>query len=186
MLSQEKLKENLHYNKNTGQFKWRVTRGSQAKKGNIAGSNHHNGYKAICILGKRYYIHRLAWLYIKGYFPENNIDHIDQNKSNNKITNLRETSNQCNARNSGNPSTNTSGVKGVTWFKRHKKWQAKITVKQKQIHLGFHISFLEAVAHRLAAEQAEDWAGCDSHSPAYQYMQLYLNPANLQDKRFQK
>jgi len=84
--------------------------------------------------------------------------------------NLREATQQCNQRNVGTRSDNTSGVKGVTWHKRDKQWVAQICVNKKNKSIGYYADFDDAVCARLAAEQCVDWAGCDSSSPAYQYV----------------
>jgi hypothetical protein len=133
------------------------------------------GYIQIRIDKKLYYAHRLAWLYVYGYFPENNIDHIDHKGYHNWIGNLREVSTQCNARNTGNFKHNSSGVKGVTWYPWVKKWAARIKINGKIRHLGLYEDFTEAVCTRLAAEQCLNWQKCDSTSPAYQYVRKQLN-----------
>ena len=144
------------------------------KKGQIAGFS--NGGYWMVRPGKRVYrAHVLVWLYHHGYIPENSIDHIDGDKLNNRIENLREVTNQCNIRNTGNFFHNTSGVKGVSWFKRDKKWKAHVAVNRKTHHLGYYRDFNEAVCARLAAEQCINWSGCGSNSPAYLYVKEMLN-----------
>lgn len=145
-----------------------------ALKNKIAGGLSSKNYWQIRINKQLYESHRLAWLYIYGYFPENQIDHINQNRSDNRIKNLRESSRQCQIRNSKKHINNTSGVTGVCWAKDTQKWQAQITVNLKLYYLGQFYNFTEAVAHRLVAEQCLNWAGCNSSSSAYQYMQNYL------------
>lgn len=171
MITQEELKRIINYDPDTGAFIWNVNRGSRAQAGNIVKGSLHDpkGYLTIRLNGKSYYIHRLAWLYVYGYFPENQIDHINRNPSDNRIKNLREVSCQCNVRNCGNHRDNKSGVKGVVWDKRLKKWCSYINVNRKKIYLGLFLEKNDAVLMRLAAEQCLDWAGCDSSSPAYQY-----------------
>lgn len=73
----------------------------------------------------------------------------------------------------GNSASNTSGVKGVGRHKASEKWRAYIQVNGKLIHLGLHEDLMEAVCHRLAAEQLENWHGCDSSSPAYKYVKKF-------------
>lgn len=102
------------------------------------------------------------------------LDHIDRKILNNRIENLREVSNSCNMRNTGNPSTNTSGVKGVCWNKSKNKWRAEIKINSRMTHLGYFTDFTEAVAHRLAAEQCLNWECCDGCSPAYQFMKEHI------------
>jgi hypothetical protein len=167
-LTQKRLKEVLKYYPGSGIFTWRTTGSGRKRK--IAGCKDSYGYIIIRIDGKNYKAHRLAWLYVHGYFPENQIDHIDKNPSNNKINNLREVSNQCNLRNTGNPITNTSGVKGVSWHKSNNKWGAYIKISEKTKYLGCYKNFGDAVMARYQAEKKLDWSGCDSSSPAYQYL----------------
>ena len=119
---------------------------------------------------KLYKAHRLAWFYVHGYMPENDIDHEDRITNHNWIKNLREVSKVCNARNIGNIKSNTSGVKGVKWDKFNTKWEVCIMINQINKYLGRYKSFDNAVCARLAGEQCVNWEGCDSHSPAYQYV----------------
>jgi len=170
-LTQKELKELLHYNPKTGIFTWKTTRGRFATVGVKAGSKIHR-YIRIKIKYISYRAHRLAFLYMKGYIPEYGVDHKDRIRHHNWWNNLRETTQQCNIRNTGNYKTNTSGVKGVSWDKNSKKWYASIMINQKTKNLGYYNNIMEAACHRLAAEQCVDWAGCDSSSPAYQYVIL--------------
>ena len=78
-------------------------------------------------------------------------------------------------RNAGNRSTNISGVKGIHWDNRDNKWKVQMWINHKKRSLGYFTDLTEAVAHWLAAEQAEGWEGCDSNSPAFQYMRGYLS-----------
>jgi hypothetical protein len=172
-LTQERLKELLHYNPETGIFTRKCNRGN-TKKGDIAGTPNTKGYLRLEICKKPYLNHRLAWLYVYGYFPENEIDHIDRDKTNNKISNLKEASRSCNMRNTKLFITNTSGVKGVAWDKYVGKWAARITVNLKFKGLGSYNNFDNAVCARLAAEQCLNWSGCDSSSSAYKYVQKML------------
>lgn len=169
-LTREELKESLNYNPETGVFTWKVRRKNSVQIGDVAGTKHPNGYIVIMVHGKLYGAHRLAWLYVHGYLPEYDVDHINRIKDNNRIINLREVSRSCNMRNTGNHKDNTSGVKGVGWAKRENKWYAQIRVNQKGKSLGYYVDFQDAVCARLAGEQACNWSGCDSNSPAFQYV----------------
>jgi hypothetical protein len=173
-LCQKSLKQALKYDKYTGIFK-RLSSYGPVKKGDIAGSRRSDGYEIIHIFGKPYYSHRLAWLYEYGYMPENAIDHINRNPSDNRIKNLREVSRICNSRNCKLFVTNSSGVKGVSWVKRMKKWGAYITINYKRKHIGFFNDFDEAVCHRLAAEQCVGWGGCRQKTSAKIYVKKMLN-----------
>lgn len=173
-LTYERLHEVLDYNEETGIFIWKIKPAHRVDIGDTAGCKNSKGYIYISIDGKDYRANRLAWFYVYGYFPERCIDHKNRIRHNDWIDNLREVSPQCNARNSGNPKDNTSGVKGVYWNKQFKKWRAMITVNQKICCLGCHKDFSEAVCYRLAGEQCLNWSNCDSSSPAYQYVHKML------------
>lgn len=170
-LSQKRLKELMDYDPKTGNFvrKVAIGRHGRHKKGAYPGFKDH-GYLRCEIDGSQYYCHRLAWLFVHGYFPENGLDHINKDRSDNRIENLREVSQQCNIRNTGNKPTNKSGVRGVCWDKQAQKWRAVICINYKSITLGVYREIDEAICTRLAAEQCVGWVGCDSNSPAYQYV----------------
>lgn len=109
---------------------------ARTKIGNIAGRIGKRGYKYLTVRDKKLYNHRVIWLIHYGNLPEF-IDHIDGNKLNNKIENLRACSvgqNLCNAKIKSN---NKSGIKGVAWFKPHQKWRARINLNKKEYHLGY-------------------------------------------------
>ena len=173
-LTQKRLKENLHYNSDTGIFIWLKAKSGRALPGSRAGCIDYHGYRLIRFDYKLYKASRLAWLYVHGYFPENDIDHKNQVRSDDKLKNLREASRQCNLRNYGNPRNNTSTVRGVHWDNRRQKWRAVIRVNGFSKSMGYHIDFLEAVCHRLAAEQCLDWESCNLHSPAHQYVKMHI------------
>jgi hypothetical protein len=170
MITQERVKELFCYK--DGSLFWRMSRGHM-RVGSMAGSPGSGGYLNVRVDNKLYRAHRLIFLYHFGYMSENEVDHIDRNRLNNKIENLREASRSCNSRNSTQQNSTSSGVKGLSWYKAYQKWQAQIKVHGAVKHLGFYSDFTEAVAHRLAAEQCLDWGDCDSSSPAYQFMKDY-------------
>jgi hypothetical protein len=175
MLSQGRLKELLIYDSKTGIFRWRVQRCNHFP-GEIAGTL-CKGYISIRIDGVRYQANRLAWLYVYGYLPENDVDHKDRVRTHNWINNLREVSRSCNMRNTGLRKDNISGVKGVGYYQRRKKWRAFVEVNGVHKSLGFYNSFEEAVYARLAGEQCLGWKGCDSCSPAYLFVKNSLQSA---------
>lgn len=155
MVTAARVRELLSYDPETGEFRWKVDR-KQMKAGSIAGyaCEFRNGkkYWHIGVDGNLYGAHRLAWLVTHGEFPPEDIDHIDGNGLNNRLENLRAVSHDENGRNQRKYSNNTSGVSGVGWYKRDQKWQAKIRVNRKLVHLGYFSSKEEAVAARKAAE----------------------------------
>ena len=149
----EELKEFLDYNPDTGIFTW--IKGRQSiKVGQVAGKANGNGYLRIRFKGIKYFAHRLAYYMYHGIDPlEKLVDHIDGDKSNNKINNLRLASKSQNGRNRVNlPSNNTSGVIGVCWDKKAKKWKAYIMINGKTKHLGYFINKEDAIKARKEGE----------------------------------
>ena len=136
MLSQDRLKELLEYDANTGDFVWLKITSRRVKVGDKACKSSNRGYFYISIDKKRYGAHRLAWFYEYGSFPKHNIDHIDGNPSNNKISNLREANQSQNGMNKKLHKNKNSGIKGVGWHKASKKWRARITINRIQHNLG--------------------------------------------------
>jgi len=128
-----KIQDNLEYK--DGFLYWKKTLGRKLK-GNKAGWL-NKGYVMVGIDGETHPAHRIIFLLHHGYCSEF-IDHIDGNRSNNKIENLRPATHNENARNCKTPSHNTSGFKGVCWDKRKNKWMAYITVNNKLKFLGYH------------------------------------------------
>jgi hypothetical protein len=136
ILTQQKLKELLDYNPDTGDFTNKVHRNGRSPFGAIAGYTRPDRYKSIRIDRKSYLQHRLAWLYVYGVWPEKHIDHINNDPSDNRILNLRDVTRSENLQNRAAQSNNTSGHKGVTWLKATQKWQAQIRLNNKNIYLG--------------------------------------------------
>jgi hypothetical protein len=149
MITQSELKELLHYDPDTGIFTW--INPSKGRKGNPQ-KIRKDGYCYICIKYKKYLAHRLAWLYVYGKFPEVFIDHINMDKSNNRIENLRLVTYSGNSINKKLQKNNTSGYKGVTYNKKSKRYMAKIKIQQKEIYLGLFESIENAaLAYKKAA-----------------------------------
>ena len=152
-LTQERLREVLSYDPETGIFKNRISRG-RSRVGAIIGCMYTCGYTMIVLCSERIYAHRLAWFYQHGRWPKNQLDHINGNRSDNRLVNLREATNQENQMNAKIPITNTSGFKGVSWYSKRQKWHAQI-----QFGVNMHIGFFdskegardayESAAHKL-------------------------------------
>ena len=151
-LTQAKLKELLHYDPATGIFTWVCSPSRGVKQGDIAGSLTKDGYMKIKINGIHHQSHRLAWLITQGEFPENQIDHINHIRNDNRITNLREVTQSENLRNAALSKNNTSGVCGVYWNKENSKWRSNIRVNKKLTSLGYFTYFIMACAIRKSAE----------------------------------
>lgn len=176
-VNQKKMHELFNYNPETGIIKWKKSRGGKLA-GSLAGSVGDTGYLNIMINGTTYKAHRLIWLYSYGYLPEHQIDHINRVRDDNKLSNLRAISPQCNTRNCKLYNNNTSGIKGVSVTKNG-RWKARIVVDYKSKHLGIYKSIENAACARLAAEQCLNWSNCESNSPAYQYVKNILRRANI-------
>lgn len=137
MLTQEKLKSRLKYNKKTGVFT-RNIKFFGKEKGTAVGGARKDGYFVIVTFGKHYLAHRLAWLYVKGYFPKGDIDHIDGDPRNNAWSNLRESSRRENLWNSRVRIDSTSGIKGVRFHKASQLFNPRVTVNGKTHSLGYY------------------------------------------------
>lgn len=144
IITQEELKEQLHYNPETGIFTRKITSSSRALAGSVTGYKNRLGYIEITVKSSAYLGHRLAWLYMTGNFPKEFIDHIDGVRNNNKFSNLREATHSQNLQNVGMPKNNKSGVKGVTWNKAMKKWRCQCMANRIGYHLGYFDSLESA------------------------------------------
>jgi hypothetical protein len=154
MISQKSLKSKFHYCPETGIFTSHIVTDKRGRKwgGREIGcvnSRDRDKYRYISIGNranqKKYPAHRLAWLYVYGEWPTDQIDHINGNKLDNRIVNLREADHKLNSENIYKPqSNNKSGYRGVIFFKRDNNYQAQITTNKKRIHLGYFKTAQEA------------------------------------------
>ena len=168
-LTHKELIRQLDYDHLTGILRWKIQKKGLCI-GDIAGHKNKQGYIHIGINYKIYYAHILAYFHYHGYYPKNEIDHDDQIKHHNWISNLKESSRVLQMQNTDTPKNNTSGVKGVTWDKQVNKWRAQIMIKGKNKSIGCYKDFDDAICARLAGEQCLDWTNCDSSSPAFKYV----------------
>ncbi len=151
-ISQEYLKSILRYEPDTGVFTRLIATTNSVKVGDVAGDITPDGYIRIRVKGRRYSAHRLAFIYMKGAFPDDQVDHINQIKNDNAWENLRACTQSQNQGNAGTRRDNTSGYKGVSWHKRRNKWMAAMKVEGKSIHLGYFEDLNEAArAYNQAA-----------------------------------
>lgn len=165
-ISPEELRQLLDYDPETGVFDWAEPNKSwfaspahwEAYRLKRAGSppldcEHSQGYKIGGVGGCMVLAHRAAWACYYGEWPTQNIDHINQNRTDNRIDNLRDVPQGENAKNQRRRSDNTSGVTGVYWAAARKKWAAAISLPGgKCVALGRYDKLADAVAARKAAE----------------------------------
>jgi len=167
-LTQELLKELLHYDPETGVFAWRYRDIKFCKNkalqttwnkqfsykicGHVRETNKNN-YCWIAVLNKVYRAHRLAWLYVNGNWPVNHIDHINGDGLDNRILNLRDVTNSENRKNGRLHPKSKSGYSGIYWNKINKKWIAQIGVDGKVKYLGSFSDIGKAIECRKLAEK---------------------------------
>lgn len=153
MVTQDRLQALMDYIPETGKFVRKVRRGRIGLAGSLAGTVNQKGYVVIEIDGRPYTAHRLAWLFVTGEMPKNQIDHLDRNKQNNAWSNLREATNAQNHQNRVEPlRSNKSGFLGVCFHKAAGKWVAQIKKDGRRIYLGLHDTPEAAHAAYLAAK----------------------------------
>lgn len=135
-LTQQALRKELQYNPETGKFLWLLHR--KGRRGTVGTVNKH-GYLVITMSGRRIMAHRLAWFYMTGVWPAEELDHIDRDTSNNKFNNLREASHSENSVNSKIREDNSSGHPGICWDRQKMKWKVQISSSgNKRIQKHFY------------------------------------------------
>jgi hypothetical protein len=166
VITQNYLKECVSYNEETGIFVWNERPLSHFKSfgdqktwnkrwaGKICGTRlkaANKFYRQMTISSKWYTLHRLAFLYVKGFFPSHEVDHINGNGEDNSFNNLREVSRLENNRNLSLKKSNTTGICGVSFDKRLNKYRAYINLNYKQISLGYFDDISKAIDARKNA-----------------------------------
>jgi hypothetical protein len=153
ILTQARLKELLDYDPETGVFTWKRFMGGFAKAGSVAGSIDSHGHRQIKVDGRLYLAHRMVFVYLFAAAPSE-VDHINRDKLDNRLANLRPVTRSENLHNSPPNRRNRVGVKGVHWIARLNKWQAYISAGGRRKILGCFATFDAAVAARREAEKA--------------------------------
>lgn len=155
MPSAEVLRAKFEYEPETGALRWKTVSPffRKAKAGDLAGSISPQGYQKVRVGGYYYLSHRIIWKMVTGQEPEDQIDHMDNDRLNNRWDNLRPASNSQNVQNARLRSDNKSGIKGVCWEPSHKAWKVYISVEGKQRVLGRFKSIDAAKQIRLAAAE---------------------------------
>lgn len=153
MLTYERANELFHYDRSSGKLIRKVTTDYKAVKGTEAGTNAY-GYKLVCIDKVKYKVHRVCMLLAYGYFPKGmQVDHINHDRSDNRLSNMRFVTDHENAKNHSINKNNVSGIMGVHFDKSRQKYQAYIKVNYKRIFLGRYDNIEDAIAIRQQAEK---------------------------------
>ena len=146
-LTQERLKELIYYDPETGIFK----RKNPVSNSKPITSLHSQGYIRFTVDRVFHYAHRLAWLYVYGEFPDGVIDHINRQKQDNRISNLRISDHSKNGHNSNLSRRNKTGYTGVTFSPFAGKYRSCLVKNRKRIHIGYfdtpeeaHFAYLQA------------------------------------------
>lgn len=183
-LNLDEIKLMFHYDPLTGVFSNRNKVLSSGKCRPV-GSRSQSGYTVISIKGVKVFAHKLAWLYHYGELPNTEIDHINRKKWDNRIVNLRLATRSINSRNTSVQCNSATGVIGLYVTTKLVKGVkipaigAQIKIDNKKFYLGTFTDFLEAAAHRFAAEQCVGWVNeADPPSSAQEVLVKYL--ASLQ------
>jgi hypothetical protein len=159
MITAERLREVLHYETDTGVFTRRVRTARCIRIGDVAGGANSEGYWCIKIDCRTHKAHRLAWLYMTGEWPKDQVDHINMNKADNRWANLRAATSTQNKSNRTAYSNNLSGIKGVALVRG--KWRAYLYEGGKTFHLGYFGTPGQAsIAHAIAAEKQHGEFSC--------------------------
>jgi len=170
----EELKRLFDYDPSTGILTRKVSTNPRARAGDEAGWLEHYGYRKVNVCGKCFPVHRICYAIYHGVDPyPMQIDHINHDRSDNRIENLRLVSHQENSKNQKRRSDNNSGVTGVVWNKRDNRWVAQIRLNGKSKSLGYFTNKADAIAARRAAEEKYgfhenhgDWEGqTPEHAP---------------------
>lgn len=150
-LTAARLREALSYDPDTGIFRWAIAR-RRIVIGAIAGNLNDQGYRTICVDGKTYKAHRLAWLYVHGEWPAFQLDHRYGIRDDNRISELREATHAQNQQNRGLNRNNTSRHPGVSWDAERGKWKVSISVSGVEKKIGRFKDINEAIVARAKAK----------------------------------
>jgi hypothetical protein len=136
----------VSYDPLTGLFRRIAATGTRSVVGKVYSTANSHGYICISIHDRKLPAHRLAWLYVHGEWPTLQVDHINGNRADNRIENLRLASAEQNQRNRRFGGDTSSGVKGVNWSRSNNKWVAKCWTNGRQVHIGYFADITAAKA----------------------------------------
>lgn len=153
--------DRIHYSPDTGVFTW-VVSAPGVRAGTPAGHIGRNGYRLIKLGRKQFRACRLAWFFAYGAWPSGEVDHINGDRADDRLRNLRDVDRAANSQNKfGAQKNNLScGLLGATWNKQHKRWQAKIVARKVRHHLGYFDRPEDAHAAYMAAKARLHIGGC--------------------------
>lgn len=143
------LFEYLRYNETKGEFTWIKRPNKNIHLHTRAGTKNSAGYRVISLFGKRYLEHRLAWFFVHGEMPKHEIDHINQIRDDNRISNLRQVTRSENQRNKTRKDSRVDEV-GIWWCRRRKRYIAEITLNGKKVYQKSFKDIDEAIQQRKA------------------------------------
>jgi hypothetical protein len=143
----------IRYEPASGRFFWRCRRAAVREGQETGLCDNGKGYRVIGLFGKLHTAHKIAWALSYGVWPDRDIDHINGDRADNKLSNLRLADRSQNMENAARPRHNVSGYRGVHWSKRAKKWRAVIWKNRAPHHLGFFDDKLDAAAAYATAKQ---------------------------------
>lgn len=155
-LTGERLRALVHFDPTTGVFTRRIRTAQRHQVGDRADllitAGGQSGYRRVCVDSARFLAHRLAWLYANGEWPAHDIDHLDGDRGNNRIANLRDVPNRVNRQNVRRARRDSStGLLGVVPMPNGMTWRARIQIDGRGIHLGVfdtaeraHTAYIEA------------------------------------------
>lgn len=153
LISAEDARQLVSYDPETGAISWRVKVASHTKVGAAVSTQRYDGYRLIRIRNVLYRQHRLAWLLTYGRWPEGDIDHINGDRSDNRLCNLREATRSQNLMNTVRRK-NKTGFKGVSYHSLSGRYSAAVYVNKKKVSLGYYRTAEEAYeAYCVAAEK---------------------------------
>jgi len=150
-ITHKELMDLIHYDPETGVFTANVKFSKRTLANRVLSNIDSKGYYRVCIKRKDYKLHRLAYFYMTGTMPDKWVDHINGITTDNRWCNLRIVTELQSSHNRKKPSNNTSGIKGVCFNKRIKRWRVKIGVNGKVHELGHFKDIEEAKAVYEAA-----------------------------------
>lgn len=153
VLPATELLARISYDPISGEFRWACA-GRGVAAGKAAGSLSRFGYHIIKLGRQQYRAHRLAWLIVHGEWPQGEIDHINGDRTDNRIANLRVVDRAANSQNRWTAHhDNSCGLLGATWNKQHKRWQAKLVARKVRHHLGYFDTAQQAHDAYVAAKK---------------------------------